>query len=85
MKNKKKNKEAEEQQQDKNNTTVKRRPAGQNGRGVRQLSGTRGTREVAEATRQGSIGRRAKLCKKSKYLGAGGIAKQIVDWVLQQT
>ena len=61
--------------------------AGQQGRTEEEL-GSKAGREGHKKRRKRrdrKAGRIVRLCKKSKYLGAGGIAKQIVDWVLQQT
>ena len=40
--------------------------------------GTKGTQTAADATRERSIGKRSRLVRESKLLGAGGIAEQIV-------
>ena len=45
---------------------------------MKRRLGTRGIQKAAEATRERSIGKRGRLVRESKLLGAGGIAEQIV-------
>ena len=51
---------------------------GKSGRGVKHRLKSRRIQKATEATRERSIGKRCRLVRESKLLGAGGIAEQIV-------